>query len=204
MILDRYSDLQVISEIPVYFRIPDGAMTRDFNLMGGIISWRLDIKAKAAGINYNASFQLPVFKARFQMGISSCHQGTFRSTQAVQRQPKDQRIHMSPLAGGGCECEIPAMRNPAAAVFLILFGGIFAGIGYALGVFGELVFGIIFSLIGFAILFWPCARFLESVTITVHRGLLTIERRFPLWHRQLQFQASDITDFNITSWRLLR
>jgi hypothetical protein len=59
--LDQFSTSRDGSDIPVFFNIPVNARECDYSRRRNIILWRVEAKAKTAGVDYLARFDIPVF-----------------------------------------------------------------------------------------------------------------------------------------------
>jgi hypothetical protein len=199
--LDRFPAQSVISEIPVYFKIPSDAQpTGSTSGWGGDhgIRWRLEAKARATGINYDAGFDLPVreLPAGQELGdLPPDSTSAFQSPPGTKRQMLERHTHLTPLPGGGCQCEIPARHNLGMAIFLLIVGAGFITIGFFADQFPLRIIakyllpaaGIVAIIIGLRLL-------LLKVTITVRHGSLSIQKSIAIFSSQQQILASEILD----------
>jgi hypothetical protein len=199
--LDGFAIGSYISEIPVYFKIPSDAQpTGSTSGWGGDhgIRWRLEAKARTTGIHYDVGFDLPVreLSAGQELGdLPPDSTFALRSPPGTQRQMLERYIHLTPLPGGGCQCEIPARHNLGMAIFLLMVGMGFVTIGFfsdqfpahMIAKYGFPAAGIIAIIIGLRLL-------LLKVTITARHDSLSIQKTIAIFSRQQEFPASEILD----------
>ncbi len=157
--------------IPVSFRLPvDAPPTRSDNPNDRIV-WRLEARARLAGVDYDERFEVPVSAA--PPGESTSRDQQSGAVPAPTR-PETSRIIVEPCPEGGTRFVLPAGRNIKATLVMALFASIFCGGG---GLFLFLVrsglrgnvFGIIVgSVIGIVLV--PVTLLL--ILITLHTGFL--------------------------------
>jgi len=196
--LDRFSPGTAVSEIPVYFKIPGDAQPTG---TGGIF-WRLQAKAKTAGVHYSAMFVVPVTSGEAPAELLAMPDPTLalRSPEPARRQPLDRHLHFNPLPGGGGQFELLPGRNLGMSSSSILFGAVFIGIGTTImqlaardvPIWFPLIFiaaGALMALGGLWLLFL-------KTTINVRHGVITIENTLASMNRQKEIRAADISDIS--------
>ena len=151
-----YRDL-TRSEIPVLFAIPyDVKATRSESGNRETIIWRLKVKAAVAGLDYAASFEIPVFKTEESSPDFTIEEESAGLAESVSAADLLSRanINVSPAySSGGTLFTFPMARNIALAVFLTIFALIWSTIAVILFcVEVPLPIPIIWSVIDFFII----------------------------------------------------
>ncbi|MBN2591698.1 MAG: DUF3592 domain-containing protein [Sedimentisphaerales bacterium] len=189
------------SVIPVLFQIPyDSPETNDDNSDSKIL-WRLEIKAKVPGVDYAASFEVPVFKTPESSDVFVLDRSSIASYQApfnLQAALIAEGIRVELLPGGGKRYAFPCARNKVAAFSLFMFTLIWTGVVVLLfklkaPVFFPIIFGFfdILLILGFL----DILLFQSQVEIT-NRNLSIAKGLFKLSKKQV-LDFSDIESFKI-------
>ncbi len=138
--------------IPVYFRLPDDPPESTPGTGDGI-HWQLEALAKVRGPNFQARFEVPVFKLSETPVPSDDPTTQYQMTLDEIRQQIHSRIQVNDSPGNGREFIFPAARNPGFAsgttAFLLIWTGaiVFLIWKHAPPIF-ALVFGAIDLLMG--------------------------------------------------------
>src|SRR5207244_10890155 len=103
----RSSDL-----IPVMFQIPSDAAETNVSNMRDAIQWKLHAHADLPGVNYDAEFDVPVFRTK--------DSAPGRDPPQTVDAPKNPTIRVQPTNAGGMEFVFPAARTPAVAAGVTL------------------------------------------------------------------------------------
>jgi hypothetical protein len=157
--------------VPVSFRLPfDAPPTRSDNPADRIL-WRLQARARLAGVDYDELFEVPVAAAPPGKAPSLDPRP---GTAAAPSRPETSRIIVEADPEGGTRFVLPAGRNARATLVLALFAFIFVGGGALFfylvrsglreNVFGLFVTGVI------GIVIAPFTLLL--VLLTVYTGFL--------------------------------
>jgi hypothetical protein len=115
--------------IPIAFQLPGDGEPCDTRNANDRVLWRLQVEADVPGVDYEASFEVPVFRiASVDPSLASAAANPDSSSAvAAYRQPADSRISVHSTQTG-IEILFPAARNPGAAtgtsVFLCLWWGL--------------------------------------------------------------------------------
>ncbi len=141
------------THIPVAFRISADVHASDTTHSGNQVVWRLQVSAEVPGVNYEVSFDVPVFRTPATEQPLSPEEA--RLTQAADsagyQQPADSRILVT-TTRRGTEILFPAARNPGVAVSLTVFLLLWlTGLGLQIYFSAPLIFPIVTGL--FALLF---------------------------------------------------
>jgi hypothetical protein len=167
----------IVSAIPVRFRIPgDAAPTDDANPDSRIV-WRVGLTAAVPGVDYAATFEVPVFRTDRSLepvtGDEEKLLGPLPESLPY-RQPPDSPIRVS-TGPRGTRIVFPAGRNPGAALGLSVFAGLWGGIVWLLlnlkaGPFFVGVFGLVEMVLMYAVL----RMWLRVVEVTAGRDGVAI------------------------------
>ncbi len=204
-ILDRFSPDATVGQIPVFFKIPSRAKPSEDVQAGSRILWRLDVKAKTAGVPCFMSFIVPVLAGPLSPEARNLPDVTaaLRSPPQPARQaPADRRIQLRVLADGGCQCEFAAGRNVGMAMLWMVIGAGFAGVGTIPFFTSDGAIGLAFGTIAVAVgasigLGLGVYGLLACATITVRPGSLVIERGVAMFMRRRQMSSGDISDITV-------
>jgi hypothetical protein len=118
------TDLNATS-IPVYFRLPD-KLPESTGAIGDGIHWKLEASAKLRGPNFDAAFEVPVFKLPELPEISGDPTAQYQMSLDEMRKQIRSKIQVNDLPDGK-EFIFPAARNPgfvagATAIWLVWTG----------------------------------------------------------------------------------
>jgi len=200
--LDRFSPGAAVAQFPVYFKIPTDARPTG---MGGIV-WRLQAKAKTAGVHFSATFLVPVTSGEAPAELLALPDPTvpLRSPEPPRRQPLDRHLHFNPLPGGGGQFELLPGRNLGTAISLIVVGAIFIGAEAIImqkasagkHTDAPIRLPLIFVAVGAAIALAGLRLLFMKTTINVRHGVITIENTIAFMNRQREIRATDISDIS--------
>jgi hypothetical protein len=149
----------IATVIPVRFRIPEDAVPTDDADPDDRIVWRLDVTAAVPGVDYAATFEVPVFRTDLSLkpvtGEEEQLLGPLPESLPY-RQPPDSPIRVS-SGPRGTLIVFPAGRNPGAALGLTVFAGLWGGIAWLLwslkaGLFFAGTFGLVEVILVYAVL----------------------------------------------------
>jgi hypothetical protein len=160
--------------------------------------WRLRVNAVLPGLDFDRSYEIPVFET----GARSSSVARATESHAATLDEAMVGVHsvadIQPVAGG-VEARFPAMQRPAQGIFTLLFGSLFAGIGIALGVSGQpILFAGVFFLVGTIIACYGAFYLGKSLIVSVTREGLQSRRflfGYPL--RTQQLAAADFQGIEI-------
>ncbi|MFZ0827607.1 MAG: hypothetical protein WAO02_09320 [Verrucomicrobiia bacterium] len=112
--------------IPIYFRLPDNLPESNASRGDGI-HWKLEASARLRGPDFDATFEVPVFKLAETPAPSDDPTAPFQMSLDDVRRLIHSRIQVNDLPGGGREFVFPSARNPgfatgATAIWLIWTG----------------------------------------------------------------------------------
>jgi hypothetical protein len=126
------------SYLPVDFTIPYDARATDASNPDDEIFWRLTATAVLPGLDFRATFRVPVFKTEASdPAITVENIDTTEAARMAGSQPAEAKIVTAASAEGGARFHLGAARNKGVAAAITIFGIVFLGSG--------LVFGTAFS-----------------------------------------------------------
>ena len=189
------------SGIPVFFKVPAG-QPECFAQRRESVSWRLEAKAKMAGPDFAATFDVPVFQAAGAAVAETADEPD--PTAALQmpvdelRRDENSKIQITDSPAGR-EFYFPAARNLGMVLgitgFFLMWSVILYFILHAKNC--PRLFPIAFGLVDF-FLFWACFNlWLKSSRVTVNPTQVIAISRWLVFSRTRKFDASDIARFEL-------
>lgn len=189
------------SGIPVYFKLPDG-QPQCFSSGDTSVLWRLDARAKMAGPDFSASFEVPVFQvAGAGPGPADEPDPTAAMQMPIEELRRDEHSKITVSDGpGGREFYFPAARNPGAALFTsVLALGFDSAAGMTFYFHAPILFPIFLSLFGLIISCFAFSLWLKSSRVTVDSSSVRIVTRYLFFGRTREFRAGDIVRFDTSA-----
>lgn len=149
----------IATAIPVRFRIPEDAVPTDDADPDDRMVWRLGVTAAVPGVDYAATFEVPVFRTERSLEPVTGDEEQLLGPPPESlpyRQPPDSPIRVS-SGPRGTLIVFPAGRNPGAALGLSVFAGLWGGVVWLLwslkaGVFFVGTFGLVEVILVYAVL----------------------------------------------------
>lgn len=187
------------SAVPVLFHIPFDKPPSDDSDSRSTLTWQLSVSAAVPGVDYHASFDVPVFRT----ADSSPDFRLDESALAPYAAPPSPRsalhaagIRTEPIAGGTA-LVFPAGRLKAYGFGLLVAGLILAAVSVLL-FRSEAPRAIpwICAVFDVLILLGALDTLCRSSRIEVRRGTLTADTRVLGWHRVRTLAADEIHDFD--------
>jgi hypothetical protein len=157
--------------IPIEIAVPSDAPATDATDGERSVYWRLTVDADLPGIDYSASFDVPVFKTEFS---------DFRphGVQAHVTAPADPKSFIERQTPEGRELYFPRFRAPAQAFMSLLFTTIWLGaIAFMVVTDVPMAIPIIFGLIAIPLVFSTLDHFFETRSILLGAHAVTVSRR---------------------------
>lgn len=187
--------------IPVMFHLPYDATPTSIAGEAAPVIWRLRAEAATPGLDYQADFEVPVFKT----AASSPDYVPDDGKLAPYLEPPDperdlaaEKILLYPGQGSGLVAEFPAARHPGAAASLSLFLLLWIGAILLQVHFGApWIFPALSALVGLFLLYGALDLWLRSVRIACGRGRLDVQSGWPGLSRNRNLSAADIERFDI-------
>jgi len=162
------------SAIPVLFDIPYESRTTDEGNSDDQTTWRLDAAAKVPGLDYSATFDVPVFKTPESDPNFVADDRAIAAYVAPADPERDLReagvIRTISPEGDGQRFTFPMARTAGSATGLSAIGLIFTGVTVVLLHWGVFFFAFVFALLDLVIL-WG------AVDLWFYRSVVDISRR---------------------------
>ncbi len=161
----------------ILFEVEPGLPNADAQRGSRYHYWKLTITAALPGIDYNRSFDIPVYAGNTQASdtvpLSNQHPEAIEAvTDKVEYALNLERVP------GGVLLHYPAFRHPWVKLSCILIGGVFSGIGIGLIVSGESFFiGTCFSLFGLPFVLGFLYSLLLALDIRLDQDALYTRKR---------------------------
>jgi hypothetical protein len=186
--------------IPVRFRIPaDVAPSDDANPDDRTV-WRLEVTAAVPGVDYDAVFEVPVFRtgesAEPVTGDEEKVLGPVPESLPYQ-QPRNSPIRVS-TGPRGTQILFPAARNPGAAAAISFFAALWGAVVWLLVAVkaGPLFIGI-FGLTELALLYGVLRMWLWVVDVTASREGVAVATGFVTVGEPARIAAADIAGVEV-------
>lgn len=192
--------------VPVDFAIPFDVRETDPGDSAGEILWRLTAARELVGVDFNLSFQVPVFKtSASDPSITAQKMEDDAQAHVTAIQPTDSKIRAGAAPSGGMQFYLGPARNKRVATALLVFGLIFAAsgllfvflihgaIGWIIGAI-PLVLGVGVGALLFAL---SLSLWLSTTTLTVAKGELRINSAFLGVARTRIVRSADIQRFEL-------
>jgi len=171
----------VVTVVPIRFRIPADVLPTDDANSDDRIVWRVQVAAAVPGVDYSASFEVPVFRTAASAEPLRPEEekllGPVPETLPY-RQPATSPIRVS-TGPRGTEIVFPAARNPGAALGLTGFAALWAAILWLiLFVKAPVLFLVAFGLVELVLLYGVLRMWLRVVELTAGRDGISIASGF--------------------------
>jgi hypothetical protein len=186
-----------VAGLPVAFAIPRDAVPCDPAVSGDRVFWRLDVTGDVPGVDYAASFEVPVFRTAASDAPLTEADRAAKGAAAVPadyRQPAGSRIRVTPTARG-IEIYLPRARNPGFALGLTAFFGFWlAATVLVIVLRAPIVFPIVLG--GFSLLFALIVAdaWLGVTRVTAGRDGVTVASGWVTPRRERTLPAADVAD----------
>lgn len=183
------------TSIPVSFALPADAVPCDAGDPNNRVLWRLQVSASVPGVDYDSTFEVPVFRTAASDQPPSAEgkrPGSDPSPLAAYHQPADSRIAVT-TNRRGTEIVFPAARNPGPAAALTVFLFIWWGaLGIQLYLRAPIIFPIVTTLFGLLIMIGVLDLWLKVSRVTVDAGTVTVASGYLYPGRERRLAAGEI------------
>jgi hypothetical protein len=164
--------------------------------------WRLNLEAELPGTDIDRNYEIPVYATgEHSRQLSSFSIQRARSEQAgIDLDTVRKSVRMS-FDASGKAMRFPLGRNLTGGIVGILFGGIFAGVGWFLVMrAGHAFMGSVFGIVGSLVLLSSLYAMLNSLDIWLASGYLkTLRRILGIPAKRSQLALADIERFDYKS-----
>jgi hypothetical protein len=164
------------ASIPVNFRIPWDAKATDSTDSRNTIIWKLEASADVPGVNYDDSFEVPVFRTA-QTPAHPDPSNLMGATPQVKR-PSARTVVITETAAG-VEFYFPAARNKGFAAVTTLFFLVFGAITFFLaGSRAPFIFPLAFGFFVLILLYVSARMWLGTTRVGVGKEQVLVQAGF--------------------------
>ncbi len=167
------------TNLPISFTIPYNCTESNPHVSSNCNLWRLEVKADTPGIDYNAKFEVPVFKTPDSQEQPDDSEGA--ATIDENRTPLAdllQREHIQyRRTASGCEMYFPAGRKLGGGIFLLIFCAVWTTVVVFLFMHAPIFFAVIFALFDLLIAFFLLVVLFGSSRITIDHQTITVANK---------------------------
>jgi len=181
--------------LPVAFAIPSDARPSDPGRSDNRVLWRLQVTGDVPGIDYAATFEVPVFHTTESDAPSTEADRTATVAAVVPadyRQPAGSRIQVS-TTRRGTEIYFPPARNAGFAIGITVFAAIWLGaIALMLALHAPILFPIVFGLFALLLVYLLLEAWLGVTRVIAGDGQVTIASGWLVPRRERTIRAGEI------------
>lgn len=194
------------SYLPVDLAIPYDARATDASNPGDEIFWRLTATAALPGLDFRATFRVPVFKTdASDPAITAETLDAAETARLAGSKPADAKIITAASAEGGVQFHLGPARNKGVAAAMTIFGIVFLGGGLFFGVgigqsftwFVGVIPLAISGGVGMGLLAFAAWLWFGTTTIGVVSRSLRIRSRCLGFSRSRTVNAAEIQKFEL-------
>jgi hypothetical protein len=183
--------------VPVAFAIPADVAPTVMQPGGDRTLWRLAISAETPGVDYAATFEVPVFRTAGSEQPRTEAERAIAAATAVPpgyRQPAGSKIQVT-TTRRGTEIYFPRARNPAMAMGLTAFLGLWAAAIWGTLVFhAPLIFPVVFGAFGLLLVVMVLDQWLAVTRVTVGDGAVTVANGWLAPRRERTLGAAEVAE----------
>jgi hypothetical protein len=186
--------------VPVAFAIPADAVPSDPSRDADRTLWRLAVSADVPGVDYAATFEVPVFHTAASDRPRTAEELAVAAQSAVPadyRPPPGSKIQID-TTRRGTEIFYPRARNPGMAAGLTAFTAIWAGAVWATIAFhAPLIFPIVFAGFGLLLVYVTLDQWLRVTRVMAGDGAVTVASGWLGPGGERRIGAAEIADVTI-------
>ncbi|HET7434909.1 MAG TPA: hypothetical protein VFN10_09390 [Thermoanaerobaculia bacterium] len=174
--------------IPFTFQLPRKGEPCDTSKPRESVLWRLTVNAEVTGVDYDAMFELPVFRVDEATGGETVEEWSPQSAPLIAWLPTPESGITTRFVNGREEIVIEPRRKAGEwfgfALFLVVWFGISGAIAFVPRNVPFLLFGAIFGLMGILVL-------VLAIDFLIGRSALQVDRATLSWRRSWFFLGHD-------------
>ncbi len=187
--------------VSIAMPIPPDATPSDPGRGNDRTLWRLEVVAEVPGVDYAATFEVPVFRtAASELPRTEAEQAMAAREAVVAgyRQPADSRIQVS-RTRRGTEIYFPMARNPGMAAGLTVFTLIWGGAVWAtIALHTPILFPIVFGGFGALLVMLTLDQWLGVARVTASRDGITVATGWLSPRGEPTFGPAEVTEVTTT------
>src|SRR5690349_562852 len=181
--------------LPVTFAIPADARPSDPGMSNDRVLWRLQVTGEVPGIDYAATFEVPVFRTSASdtpLTDADRAAAALSVVPADYHQPAGSRIQVS-TTRRGTEIYFPPARNIGFGIGITVFTAIWLGaIALMLALHAPVLFPIVFGLVALLLIYFLLDAWLGVTRVVAGDGQVTIATGWLTPLRERTVRAGDI------------
>jgi hypothetical protein len=186
--------------VPVAFAIPPDAAPCDATRSSDRTLWRLVVSAEVPGVDYAATFEVPVFRTAASDRPRTEEELAVAAQSAVPadyRQPAGSRIQVS-TTRRGTEIFYPRARNLGMSAGLTVFLALWTGAVWGtVALHAPLIFPLVFGGFGLLLAFLTLDQWLRVTRVTAGDGTVTVASGWLSPGGERTLRAAEIADVTI-------
>lgn len=183
------------TEIPVYFALPD-KLPESTVTAGDGTHWKLEASAKLDGPNFQAAFEVPVFKVAELPAVEDGTAPYQMSLDEIRKQIHS-NVQVKDLGEGGKEFFFPAGRNPGFASGATAVCVVWTAIIVVLVVKGAPVpFQLVFGAIDLLMMAFVADLWFRCSRVAVNAKGVTVQQTWFGFKKEQRFSTGDISRIN--------
>jgi hypothetical protein len=189
----------VVTPVPVHFRLPSDIHPTDGTNYSDRIEWRLELAAAVPGVDYSATFEVPVFRTAASAEPLTPEQEKLLgpAESLPYRQPVDSPIRVSQSARG-TQIVFPAARNPGAATGLTGFTALWGGIVWLIFYLkAPVFFAILFAAVEAILVYATLRMWLRVVEVTASREGVSVASGFGIVGDPSMIASPDVSSVEV-------
>lgn len=196
------------TDIPVLFALPYNMPQTDERDSDHKTYWTLEVHAPVSGIDFKETFRVPTYRtdaSREDFVLDESLLTPFLDPNQDDGELRAARVYIDEGVNGILTIRIPAPRHVTLAVMVTLFGAIFAGVGYGVGIVVDddsimtTLFALLFGGIGLLMLLWSTFLWLSAWHIRVGQGAIAVRGGFLALGRTRTVLSADVVSIDATS-----
>jgi len=173
--------------IPIALDVPSDGLTTDTSNAYRQIYWKLNVVADVPGVDYDATFEVPVFGVTDTPVRASAPASAPPAMTVVERRTAE-----------GTEIYLPPFRARGAAVGTVGFTAIWLGaIALMIALKAPLIFPIVFGLFAVPLVYMVLDLFFGAATIRITPDAIHIRKSLLFFHSDRDIPRSDIDDVRL-------
>jgi len=184
--------------VPIVFDIPADAEPTDREARPNEVAWRLTATASVPGVDYAASFAIPVFQAGEPVPLPASSASSRATTRAAVRapfDPADATVQVAPGPGGGTEFRFGAARSPGAALAVTIVAAIVVGAAFGVRALGApTLFVVVCGVLGVLLALIAIDLWFATTTVEVLHDEINVRHSVLGIGRTRRMNIADIAD----------
>jgi hypothetical protein len=188
--------------VPIAFRIPDDVRESDDSDASNAIFWRVEVSAAVPGVDYQATFDVPVFRTvESSVPLTPAEEEALKLAGDDEDEPLRQRAYSRIRVNEGIrrtEIFFPAARNIGHAFGITAFFIIWTAVVVALREFGApLIFPIVFGLFDLLLAYGVASAWLGTTHVVCEHTGIWVRSGILGFGRIRQVPADEIDDIDL-------